>query len=77
MVTLDSQVLGHWKRCLRRKVQELDLVKVINHNQEVAKWVRSWSVMQLVCVEEIQGSYMGPNFRKGSEFGPRGKIWSE
>ena len=31
----------------------MDLEEVINHNQEVAKWVRSWSVMQLVRVEEI------------------------
>ena len=34
-------------------MQELGLVEVINHNQEVAKWVRSWSVKQLVPVEEI------------------------
>ena len=31
----------------------LGLLEVINHNQKVAKWVRSWSVMQLVPVEEI------------------------
>ena len=35
------------------KGQELGLVEIINHNQKVAKWVRSWSVMQLVPVEEI------------------------
>ena len=34
-------------------MQELGLVEVINHNQEVAKWVRSWSVMKLIPVEEI------------------------
>ena len=32
-------------------MKELGLVEVINHNQKVAKWVRSWSVMQLVPVE--------------------------
>ena len=31
----------------------LGLLEVINHNQKGAKWVRSWSVMQLVPVEEI------------------------
>ena len=34
-------------------MQELGLVEVINHNQEVAKWVRSWSVLQLGPVEKI------------------------
>ena len=34
-------------------MQELGLVEVINNNQEVAKWVRSWSVKQLFPVEEI------------------------
>ena len=38
---------------LREKLQELGWVEVINHNQEVAKWVRSWSVKQLFPVEEI------------------------
>ena len=38
---------------LRGKLQELGLVEVINHNQEVAKWVRSLSVMQLGPVEKI------------------------
>ena len=38
---------------LRGKLQELGFVEVINHNQEVAKWVRSWSVKQLFPVEEI------------------------
>ena len=32
-------------------MKELGLVEVINHNQKLAKWVRSWSVMQLVPVE--------------------------
>ena len=34
-------------------MQELGLVEDINHNQEVAKWVRSLSVMQLGPVEKI------------------------
>ena len=45
--------LVHWKRTVRRKVQELGLVEVINHNSVVAKWVRSWSVLQLVPIGDI------------------------
>ena len=48
--TVVQGYLAHWKRCFRRKVQELGLVEAINHNQEVVKWVRSWSVKQLVPV---------------------------
>lgn len=51
--TVVQGCLVHWKRCFGRKVQELGLVEVINHNQEVAKWVRSLSVMQLGPVEKI------------------------
>ena len=51
--TVVQGCLVHWKRCFRRKVQELGLVEVINHNQEVAKWVRSWSVMQLLPNDNV------------------------
>ena len=51
--TVVQECLVHWKRCFRRKVQELGLVEIINHNQEVVKWIRSWSVKKLVPVEEI------------------------
>ena len=37
-------------------MQELGLVEIINYNQEVAKWIRSWSVMQLVPVEKIDNA---------------------
>ena len=45
--------LVHWKRCVFRKIQDLGLVEVINHDSSVAKWVRSFHVLQLVPIEDL------------------------
>ena len=45
--------LVHWKRCIFRKIQDLGLVEVINHDSSVAKWVRSFHVLQLVPIEDL------------------------
>ena len=45
--------LVHWKRCVFRKIQDLGLVEVINHDSSVGKWVRSFHVLQLVPIEDL------------------------
>ena len=52
----DTRVQGclvHFKRCLRRKHQELGLIPVISRVVQVQTWVRMWWALQLVPLESI------------------------